>query len=151
MRSVDRGMCRLGIEPRNQAVPGADIVNYCTKTRKGKFKIGRKAICKRLSTKLREVKAELRKRMHSSITAQGKWLKSVVQGYYNYHAVPGNWEAIGTFRTQVARIWYKILRRRSQRTRINWGRMNRITTRWLPPARILYPYPESRFYAKHPR
>ena len=43
--------------------------------------------------------------------------------------------------------WCKALRRRSQRHRLDWQRMNRLTLRWLPPARILHPYPEVRFAA----
>jgi hypothetical protein len=68
-------------------------------------------------------------------------LKSVVQGYLAYYAVPGNTDAVAAFRTQVGRHWYKALRRRSQRTRLNWARMDRITKRWLPPARPRHPFP----------
>jgi len=117
----------------------------------GKFLVGRKTIQTRLTSKLHEVKVELRARMHDPIPEQGKWLRAVVSGYSNYHAVPGNWHAVGAFRTQVARTWYRSLRRRSQKTRLNWGRMNRLVDRWLPPARILHPWPEERFFAKHPR
>jgi hypothetical protein len=59
--------------------------------------------------------------------------------------VPGNTDAVGAFRTQVTRNWYKALRRRSQRTRLNWTRMDRIATRWLPPARVIHPFLELRF------
>jgi hypothetical protein len=99
----------------------------------------------RLTKKLHEVKAELRKRMHQTIRDQGTWLRSVVNGYFGYHAIPGNWDALGTFRTQIAKLWYKTLRRRSQRTRMTWERMAKIAAFWLPPARILHPWPEQRF------
>jgi hypothetical protein len=59
--------------------------------------------------------------------------------------VPGNTDAVAAFRTQVTRNWYKALRRRSQRTRLNSTRMDRIATRWLPPARVIHPFPELRF------
>ena len=72
---------------------------------------------------------------------------AVVRGYFGYHAIPGNWDALGTFRTQVARTWYRTLRRRSQKRRLTWSRMAAITDRWLPPARILHPYPEQRLAA----
>ena len=38
--------------------------------------------------------------------------------------------------------------RRSQKTRLTWDRMNRLTSRWLPPARVRHPYPEERFAAR---
>ena len=65
-----------------------------------------------------------------------------------HYAVPGNTDAVAAFRTQVTRHWYKALRRRSQRTRLNWTRMNRLATRWLPPARVMHPFPGERFDAK---
>ena len=67
------------------------------------------------------------------------------QGILWYHAVPGNWQALGAFRTQCARMWYSSLRRRSQKARLNWDRLRHLTERWLPPARILHPWPEQRF------
>ncbi len=63
-------------------------------------------------------------------------------------AVPGNTDAVAAFRTQVTRLWFKALRRRSQRNRLNWERMNRIATRWLPPARVQHPFPNVRFDAR---
>jgi RNA-directed DNA polymerase len=70
-----------------------------------------------------------------------------VRGHLAYYAVPGNSQAIRAFRTQVARHWCKALRRRSQRHRLDWQRMNRLTLRWLPPARVQHPYPDVRFAA----
>ena len=107
--------------------------------------VGRITQRKRLSAKLLAVKAELRKRMHQSVVDQGIWLAAVVRGYFAYHAVPGNWAALGSFRTQCTRFWFKSLRRRSQRFCLNWDRMLKIANAWLPPARILHPWPEHRF------
>jgi RNA-directed DNA polymerase len=39
---------------------------------------------------LAEIKLQLRLRKHEPVADTGKWLKSVVQGYFNYYAVPGN-------------------------------------------------------------
>ena len=68
----------------------------------------------------------------------------------DYYAVPGN-DAAASFRYQVRRLWFRALRRRSQRHRLTWERMGRIATRWLPPARVMHPYPELRFAATYPR
>jgi RNA-directed DNA polymerase len=43
-----------------------------------------------MRVKLQAIKQELRRRMHQSIPEQGRWLKQVVTGYFNYHAVPTN-------------------------------------------------------------
>ena len=60
-------------------------------------------------------------------------------------------DAVNAFRTQVIRHWRTALRHRSQRTRINWARMNRIATRWIPQTRTVHPFPQARFAATHPR
>ena len=73
--------------------------------------------------------------MHQPIPEQGRWLASVVRGHMAYYAVPGNYEAVAAFCDQVTRYWLKALRRRSQKTRVDWTRMVRIRKRWLPPVR----------------
>jgi hypothetical protein len=104
-----------------------------------------------MRAKLSEVKDELKRRRHEPTPAQGRWLASVVRGHQAYYAVPGNTDAINGFRTRVTRYWHQALRRRSQRKRINGERMSRIATRWLPPVRVVHPFPEMRFAATHPR
>jgi RNA-directed DNA polymerase len=74
----------------------------------------------------------------------------VVRGYQGYDAVPCNSDAVNAFRTQLIRPWRKAVRRRSQRTRITWARMNRIATRWLLRTCTVHPFPQARFAATHP-
>ena len=120
------------------------MTHSCSQNRNGKFQVRRTTMRKRLTAKLHEVKAELRRRMHRPVPEQGQWLRSVVQGYFAYHAVPGNWKALGAFRTQCTRLWYRTLRRRSHKSRLTWERMNDIANAWLPRPRILHPWPEQR-------
>jgi RNA-directed DNA polymerase len=128
------------------------FTHMCGKTRKGGwFKIRRQTIKKRLRSKLQAVRQELRKRWHERIAETGDWLRSVVQGYFNYHAVSGNFRALQTFRREVARAWLEALRRRSQRHRLPWERFRSILDRYLPLPRILHPEPGVRFDARHPR
>ncbi|MDR5728577.1 MAG: group II intron reverse transcriptase/maturase, partial [Terriglobia bacterium] len=124
------------------------FTHICGKTKNGRFWMRRKTISKRMRAKLAEVKDQLRRRMHHPIPEQGAWLGSVVRGHLAYYAVPGNTDAVSAFRIQVTKLWFKALRRRSQRHRLNWNRMNRIATRWLPPARVQHPFPSVRFDAR---
>jgi len=124
------------------------FTHFCGETQHGRFWLRRVTIAKRMRAKLREVKDQLRQRRHQPVPEQGKWLRSVVQGHLAYYAVPGNIDAVGAFLTQVARYWYKALRRRSQRSRLNWYRMARLIKWWLPPARIRHPFPAVRFDAR---
>ena len=123
------------------------FTHICAKTRAGRFKLKRITSKKRMRAKLREVKTELWRRMHLPIPEQGIWLGTVVRGHLAYFAVPDNGEAIAAFRREVIRLWLRALRRRSQRHHMTWQRMDRLTDRWLPPARILHPWPEQRFAA----
>jgi len=123
----------------------------CSKTKNGQFMLKRITIAKRMQTKLREVKDELRRRHHHPIPEQGRWLGSVLRGHYAYYAVPGNSDRINAFYNEVTRLWLRSLRRRSQRHRMPWTRMRRISARWLPTPKRMHPFPNARFNAKHPR
>jgi RNA-directed DNA polymerase len=124
------------------------FTHICGRTRNGAFWVRRKTISKRMRAKLSEINIELKRRRHQPIPVQGAWLASVVRGHLAYYAVPGNTDAVAAFRTQVTRHWFKALRRRSQRTRLNWTRMRRYEKRWLPPARPKHPFPTERFHAR---
>ncbi len=106
---------------------------------------------KRMRAKLREIKQQLRERMHDPARQTGQWLKSIVQGHFNYYAVPGNIDSLGVFRNRLPGHSWQTLRRRSQRRPISWKRTLALAARWLPKPRILHPYPAHRFAVSHPR
>ena len=83
-----------------------------------------------------------------TIREQGRWLGAVVRGYFAYHAVPTNLQALGEFRTEVVRWWLRMLRRRSQKHRLTWRRFVQIVDCWLPRPKPLHPFPEVRFAAR---
>jgi group II intron reverse transcriptase/maturase len=133
-------------ERRGQGKPETfDFLGFthiCGKKRNnGRFTVLRQTIRKRLQAKLRLVKIELRRRLHDPVPEVGKWLRSVVGGHIRYYGVPSNSRALYHFRFAVGRLWYRSLRRRSQKTRLTWERMRCLIGRWLPPAHICHPYP----------
>lgn len=121
------------------------------KSRRGKFQIKRKSRPDRMRAKLQAIKQELRRRMHQPIPVQGKWLRQVVKGYFNYHAVPTNSQALGKFRFLVTKLWHRSLRRRSQKDGTTWEWIARLAKDWLPKLHILHPWPNVRFAVTHPR
>ena len=128
------------------------FTHSCGKKRvSGRFTVRRKTVRKRMRAKLREIREALFRRLHEPVRRLGAWLRSVVQGYFNYHAIHGNMDTVRQFFKQVTRHWLRALRRRSQNPRMPWTRFQRIVERWLPHARVLHPYPNVRFFAKHPR
>jgi hypothetical protein len=118
------------------------FTHICGKKRSnGMYTVYRRTMSKRYRAKLKEIKAGLRRRMHQPVPQVGKWLKTVVGGHNRYYGVPSNERSLSSFRFQVARHWFRALRRRSQKTRLTWERMYRLIDRWLPPPRIHHPYP----------
>jgi group II intron reverse transcriptase/maturase len=124
------------------------FTHICGKNSKGWFTVRRISIRKRMRAKLQQVKLQLRRRMHDPVSQTGNWLKSVVQGYFNYHAVPGNVDSLGMFRERVISYWWRTLRRRSQKSRCTWERMLALAGQWLPQPQVLHPYPDARFLAR---
>jgi group II intron reverse transcriptase/maturase len=121
------------------------------KDRNGRFAVRRMTIRKRMRAKLQQIKQQLRERMHDAAPDTGTWLRAVVQGHFNYYAVPGNLDSLGMFRERVLSMWWHVLCRRSQKRGVTWERMTAIAKRWLPSPRVLHPYPAKRFAANHPR
>ena len=146
--AANRKRCGLG-KPETFNFLGFTFI--CGKSRQGKFQIKRKSRRDRMRAKLQAIKQELRRRMHQSIPQQGIWLRQVVTGYFNYHAVPTNGRALATFRFHVIDLWRRTLRRRSQTDWTTWEKAARLAHDFLPKPRILHPWPERRFAVTHPR
>jgi group II intron reverse transcriptase/maturase len=127
------------------------FTHYCGINSAGYFTIRRQTARKRLEAKLQQVKQTLRARMHEPVPKVGEWLRRVLNGFYQYHAVPGNGDSLKMFRRRIGCYWRHVLRRRSQRGRITAERFTRLFNRWLIPPRLVHPYPDVRFDAIHPR
>jgi RNA-directed DNA polymerase len=149
---------RYAIERRKRRAEGRpesfDFLGFthkCAQTRKqGRFTIHRHSVAKRMRATISAIKLALRKRMHRPLDETARWLRRVVRGWLNYHAVPSNSHRIGRFVDEVARLWLHAIRRRSQRgrSRWTWARMQRLARQHLPSPRIIHPYPDKRFHAR---
>jgi hypothetical protein len=115
------------------------FTHYCAKTRDGRFVVKRRTDRKRITRKLREIRVEMRRRMHAPVAAQHRWLCSVLRGHYAYYGLPSNWRPMAGVRDEIRRRWYAVLRRRSQR-RLTWDQFTKLLERFpLPPPRITHP------------
>ena len=127
------------------------FTHYCGRTRaEGRFIVNRVTMVKRKAERLKSIKETLMRNRHEPVAKQGEWLNRVVRGYLNYHAIPGNSLRIVSFRFLVKHLWFRALKRRSQRCSLKWERFERLADHWIPKARILHPYPNVRFHATHP-
>jgi RNA-directed DNA polymerase len=127
------------------------FTHICSRSRRGGFQLARHTRRDRKQAKLLEITEDLRRRWHQDVAGQGRWLGSVVRGFFAYHAIPTNFRALSAFRHHVVELWRRALRRRSQKDRTSWTDMDRLANRWLPKPRISHPWPSVRFRVKHPR
>ena len=124
------------------------FTHMCSKNKKGDFFLRRKTIKKRFKKKCKEVKQELWKRMHDNIKLTGEWLASVITGYANYYAVPGNMKRVKAFYDRSVREWLRVLRRRSHKARnLKWKEYRKYVEMWITRPRLVHPFPDLRFRA----
>lgn len=145
-RRRDRGQ-----EGRPDTFDFLGFTHISGRSRRGGFLLQRTSMAKRFRATLRAIRERLHASRHRPIREQGAWLRRVVVGWMNYHAIPCNWRRLRAFREQVKRHWRHALRRRGQRHRLPWERFGRLVDRWLPHPRVLHPWPNVRFDAIHPR
>ena len=128
--------------------------HICAENSLGRFEVRRITEGERRRKRLQEIKQQLRRRKHDPIAQTGKWLRSVLQGYFQYHAIPGNIGVLRRFGTKVARLWFDALAQRSQR-RPTWKKLGPVFASWLPSPHVLHEFPDARFdasrLAAHPR
>jgi len=149
---------RMNREERGEGKPESfsflGFQHLCAENSLGRFEVRRITDGTRRRKKLQELKQELRRRMHEPIAKTGEWLASVLLGYYQYHAIPGNLPVLKLFRTQVARLWFRALARRSQK-RPTWEKLGKVLQHWLPVPHVVHAFPDARFDASraaaHPR
>lgn len=123
------------------------FTHRCAKRRSdGCFTVIRTSMTKRLGATVQRIGQALKKNRALPIVQQGRWLASVIRGWLNYHAVPGNSRAIHQFKARIVDAWRRSLSRRSQtaRTGTTWIIMRRLAERFLPHVTITHPYPNER-------
>ena len=120
------------------------FTHSCGQTKRGRFRVARRTMRKRMAAKIAEIRIKLRERMHAPVPVVGRWLGRVLRGHYQYYGVPGNYAALDSFRYQLLLRWRQTLRRRSQRTRLMWARLGYIVDRYLPRPRLHHPWPSMR-------
>jgi group II intron reverse transcriptase/maturase len=120
------------------------FTHICGKSRNGRFAVKRYTARKKMRAKLKDVKRQLRKRLNLRVADVGRYLGSVLRGHYQYYGVPGNSRRMSSFRYWMGLLWYKSLRRRSQKDKTTWARTERLIKRWFPQPHIVHPYPSQR-------
>ncbi|MCP4646632.1 MAG: hypothetical protein GY852_02710, partial [bacterium] len=116
------------------------FTHYCTKSRAGKFKVGRKTEKKRLTRSIKKVKNWL-KSQRNRLKMKLIWQKAaqILRGHYRYYGITDNYRKLSQFYHQVERLLFKWLNRRSQKRSLTWESFKKyLKTYPLPLPRIYH-------------
>ena len=121
------------------------FTHYVTRSRKGRFVVGRKTEGKRLRNKLKQLNVKLRKMRTEGGRAMVAYLRRHLRGHIQYYGVSGNSRTVASYVYFATFYLFKWLNRRSQRSSLTWKRFGTVVRPLLPQARIvhdLYPKPQ---------
>ena len=141
---------RQNREERGEGKPEAftflGFRHICAENSLGRFEIRRITDGDRRRKKLQALKQEFRRRMHAPVEWTGEWLKSVLNGYYEYHAAPGNLTVLKRFRA-TGRPLLVPCAGTAQPKAAHLGKSGALFDRWLPAPRVVQEFPDARFRA----
>ena len=120
------------------------MTHFCGRTRKGRFRVGRRPSRKRVRRTLAKIGQALRRRWHEDRHEVARWLGRVIGGWLNYFAVPGTTRQLRNFVNVVRRLLLCALRRRSQKDRTDWSAVDLLTAWHWPKPSIRHPWPGQR-------
>lgn len=106
-----------------------DFLGFTTisgKSRKGKYMVKFQTSEKKLKVKRKEIKEWLKQNMHEPPMKTIKKLNVKLQGHYNYYGISHNMKKMRKYYEYVVRELFRVLRRRSQRKKLNWEKFNKI-------------------------
>lgn len=113
---------------------------YWRKVRGERWSLRCKTRRARLARSIRAIHLWCKEHRRLPVKEQHAALTRRVQGHINYFGVSGNTRSLRKFMHQVRRKWYMWLRRRSQRTRLNWAKfLDLVKVYPLPKVRIVVP------------
>ena len=110
-------------QPRGKGKETFDFLGFTihwTRTRAGRWVPSLRTRTARLQRAIKAVGDFCRSHRHKPIKEQHVGLVRRLRGHFNYFAIQGNFKSLVRLTERTKRLWHKWLKRRSQRTRINW-------------------------------
>jgi len=97
------------------------FTHYCTKTRRGYFKLGRKTSKAKFRQRIKELNQWLKK-IRNMVKLKEWWevLRAKLLGHYHYYGLSGNMPEMKAFYKHILRLAFKWINRRSQKKSYNW-------------------------------
>jgi len=116
---------------------------YCTRNRKGNFRVGLRTEKSRLRRALMRLQDQMRRMRHLSIREQTECLNQMLRGHYAYYGIAGNIRALQRVHRAVERYWRKMLSSRSWQGQVWWKQFQQIKERFpLLRPKLYLPYSE---------
>jgi hypothetical protein len=124
------------------------FTHFCTRNRKGNFKVGRKTEKSRLRRSLANLTTLMRNIRHWSLRDQRERLNQVLRGHYAYYGLAGNVRSMLKLHRAVERYWHKMLCTRSWAASCTWAVFNQLKERFpLQRPKIYLSYGRLQTYA----
>ena len=102
------------------------FTHYCTRNRKGNFRVGRKTEKTRLRRSVKALRERMREIRHYSVKEQAKVINQILRGHYGYYGLGGNFETLWVYYRIAKKYWYKMLKSRCRKSNMNWDRFNHL-------------------------
>jgi RNA-directed DNA polymerase len=116
---------------------------YCTRNRKGNFRVGLRTEKSRLRRALMRLQDQMRRMRHLSIREQTECLNQMLRGHYAYYGIAGNIRALPRVHRAVERYWRRMLSSRSWHGQVWWKQFQQIKERFpLVRPKLYLPYSE---------
>ena len=116
---------------------------YCTRNRKGNFRVGLLTEKTRLRRALTRLQDQMRRMRHAPIPEQVQHLNQMLRGHYAYYGIAGNFRALQRVHRAVERFWRRMLSSRSWKGTIWWKYFHQIKERTpLLRPKLYLPYAE---------
>ena len=140
-RLLDFTRPKGGQRKGNSSFTFLGFTHYWTKSRKGKWIVGRKTDSKRLQRAIQTVSAWCKANRHQPMREQWETLKAKIAGHYAYYGIRLNSRSIAEFYLRVKNEWLKWLNRRGGKGQLNWSSFNDYLKDWpLPAPKIINSY-----------
>lgn len=129
--------CQLKGRKKPDTFDFLGFTHYCSKSKKGRFRVKRKTSRKKYNASLLRVDDWLKKNRHLPVKELINKLRRKLKGYYNYYAITDNGNMVDKFYNNVKNLMFKWLNRRSQRRSFNWEKFKLFCNIYpLPRAKI---------------
>jgi RNA-directed DNA polymerase len=128
---------------RPQTIYFLGFTLYCTRNRKGNFRVGLRTEKSRLRRSLMRLQDQMRRMRYLSIQEQANTLHQMLRGHYAYYGIAGNIRALQRVHRAVERYWRSTLSSRSWHGQVLWKQFQQIKA-WFPLVRprLFLPYSE---------